>query len=63
MKYCDGCKYLSLTERQQKARKLNHIDHMCTLLDKRVMHLGQHPRLPRLDDCPLEEVEYEKINC
>ncbi len=57
MKYCDECKYLSLTEREQKARKINHIDHKCTLLNKRVMHRGQHPRLPRLEDCSLEDKE------
>lgn len=62
MKYCNECKNLSLTEKKQKLMKLNYLDHICTLLNKRIMHKGQHPRLPRLDDCPLEEVEYEKIN-
>lgn len=61
MKYCDDCKFLSLTEKQQSLRKLNHLDHICTLLDKRVMHKGYHPRLPRLEDCPLEKETHNNL--
>lgn len=57
MKNCNDCKYISLTEEQQRRLKLNHVDHVCTLLNKRVMHLGHHPRLPRLEDCPLSKGE------
>lgn len=70
MKYCDYCKYLSLTEyrqreleRQDNLHLLKHpLNHMCMLLNKRILHKGHHPRLPRLEDCPFGEVEYEKIN-
>lgn len=65
MKYCDDCKHLFITENQQQILEqknnrhlLKHpLGHMCMLLNKRILHKGQHPRLSRLDDCPLEEVE------
>ena len=55
MEYCDNCKYLSLTEKEQKKLSMSHLDHKCKLLNKRVFHLGQHPKLPKLEDCPLKE--------
>ncbi|MGJ0847457.1 hypothetical protein ACR77J_12270 [Tissierella praeacuta] len=57
LKFCDYCRYLTLTENQQQILKLNSTPHRCILLDKQILHKGQHPRLPRLEDCPLEKEE------
>lgn len=38
---CNGCKYLNITESEQrKLEKGNHIPHVCTLYDKQVFHYG-----------------------
>ena len=38
---CNGCKYLNITESEQrKLEKGNHIPHVCTLYDKQVFHFG-----------------------
>ena len=63
-KYCNNCKFLSLTEEQQEEKrkvaranntylknKINDF-HYCQKYDnKRIMHNGQHPLLPRLKEC------------
>ena len=53
IKYCGNCKQLSLTEEGQHLMKLNHHDHICILLNKRVLHGEHHPELPILEDCPM----------
>lgn len=63
-KYCGNCKYLSLTEEQQKEKRevakrnntylkdiVNDFHYCKKYGNKRIMHKGQHPLLPRLDEC------------
>jgi len=51
--YCDNCKHLEPKEHEQTDRKEQH---KCLLLDLAVFHVGHHPRLPRLTDCPGHEI-------
>lgn len=38
---CNGCKYLNITESEQrKLEKGNNIPHICTLYNKQVFHYG-----------------------
>lgn len=63
-RYCGNCKFLSLTEEQQEDKrkiaranntclkdKINDFHYCMKYGNKRVMHKGQHPLLPRLDEC------------
>ncbi len=61
--YCDNCKYLSLTEKEQnikKKYKKTPLYHTCLLLNETIFHDGQHPYLPKLESCPLQKYKKEK---
>lgn len=50
MQYCDGCKSLSPTEKEQHKTNLSSA-HMCFKFKMQVKHLGHHPYICRLDIC------------
>jgi len=56
--YCDECEHIFPTESQQEILRRtgysNIPDHMCSLSQKKIIHNGQHPRLPKPSDCPLK---------
>jgi hypothetical protein len=56
MKYCDECEHLKPTEADQNKTRTKGY-HTCILLNKQVKHLGHHPQLPVLPDCPLLKKE------
>lgn len=55
---CNDCPFINMNEQEQERLKKedsgkNIPDHRCKLSKQRLIHKGQHPRLPRPDDCPL----------
>lgn len=51
--YCNDCGYLTITERGQKVYKSKE-DHICRLINQRILHNGHHPLLERPKECPFE---------
>jgi hypothetical protein len=48
MEYCKLCKYLSVKEYEQTSNKEHHV---CNKYHKRVLHMGHHPEIVRLQEC------------
>ncbi len=54
--YCPpDCFWLSPTEEEQDANPIGNGIHMCGKFNKRVMHLGAHPQLLRVEGCDWEK--------
>lgn len=64
-KYCNDCDCLSITEEEQDRLKAiakkegrcippQHGSHYCNKYMKMVAHRGQHPLIPRLNECIAE---------
>jgi hypothetical protein len=48
MEYCKNCKYLFPKECDQTIEKEHHL---CVKYHKRVLHMGHHPEIVRLQEC------------
>ncbi len=51
--YCNDCGSLSITEKGQMIYKTKQ-DHICKLINKRILHSEHHPLLVRPKECPLD---------
>ena len=48
---CGNCKYLSITEGQQRLVGSKNNPHICLKYDKQILHGKWYPMLPRLPEC------------
>lgn len=50
MEYCNDCRYLNLTEKEQN-KNHNKENHKCKLFNRTLFHFNHHPNIPRLREC------------